>query len=84
MTTKAQPNDIDGCWEYNDSIDLTVIDPVFLGHNARNKAKKKYGLDFFIAQVIEAKSKKPFPAFFQTNQAGKAKGIIVVKLIREV
>ena len=72
VTNKAQPNDIDGCWKYNVAIDLAVIDPVFLSHNARNKAKKKYGLDFFMAQVIEEKSAKPFPEFFQTNR-GKVK-----------
>ena len=80
VTDTAAPNDIDGCWEYNDAIDLTIIDPAFLGRDARNKVKDKYGLDFFIAQRIEIESGEPFPKFFQINRDGKPKGIIVVDL----
>ena len=78
VTDKMEPNDIDGCWEYHDSVDLTAIDPAFLGRDARDKVRQKYGLDFFIAQVTEAESGKPFPKFFQTNREGEAKGIIIV------
>ncbi len=42
--------------------------------------KKKYGLDFFIASIIEAGSGLPFPKFFQVNRDGDLKGIIVVRL----
>lgn len=55
-----------------------ILDPIFLGN--RNEMKKKYGLDFFIANYIEAGSGLPFPKFFQKNRDGSAKGIIVVKL----
>lgn len=30
VTSKRDPSDIDGCWEYNDSLHQHVIDPVFL------------------------------------------------------
>lgn len=80
ITEKEEPNDIDGCWEYNDLMDLAVIDPVFLSKNSREEVKKKYGLDFFIAQRIEGWSKKPFPKFFQVNREGEAKGILFVEL----
>ena len=42
--------------------------------------KEKYGLDFFIANFIEAESGLPFPKFFQVNRNGEPKGILVVKL----
>jgi len=80
VTNKEEPNDIDGCWEYNDSVDLSAIDPVFLGFDARGKVKERYGLDFFVAHVIETVSGKPFPIFFQINRDGETKGIIVVNL----
>jgi len=80
ITDKDEPNDIDGCWEYNDSMDLNALDPVFLSMNSREEVKKKYGLDFFIAQQVEGRSGKPFPKFFQVNRDGEAKGIIVVEL----
>lgn len=76
-TGKKEPNDIDGCWEYNNLIDMQRLDPVFLG--SRLDMKKKYGLDFFIADIIEAGSGLPFPQFFQRNRDGDPKGIIVIK-----
>ncbi|MDH5415200.1 MAG: hypothetical protein OEW87_13775 [Flavobacteriaceae bacterium] len=80
ITDKDEPNDIDGCWEYNDLMDLSAIDPVFLSKNSRAEVKEKYGLGFFIAQRIEGRSKKPFPKFFQVNRDGDAKGILFVEL----
>lgn len=81
VTSKKEPNDIDGCWEYTPSVDINMLDPIFLGDRAG--MKKEYGLDFFIANYIEAKSGLPFPKFFQKNRDGSPKGIIVVKLGRE-
>lgn len=78
VTDKSEPNDIDGCWEYTNSVDHKALDKVFL--ESREKMKKKYGLDFFISNIIEGRSNLPFPKFFQVNREGKAKGILVVKL----
>ena len=81
ITSKDEPNDIDGCWEYNENVSLDVLDPVFLGDRAG--MKKKFSLDFFIANCIEADSGLPFPKFFQRNREGEAKGILVVTLVEE-
>lgn len=78
VTSKKEPNDIDGCWEYNELVDIGILDPVFLGN--RKQIKEKYGLDFFIANIIESDSGLPFPQFFQKNRDGDLKGIVVVKL----
>ena len=78
ITDKEEPNDIDGCWEYTPIVDSEKLDPVFLG--TREGMKDKYGLDFFIANIIEMGSGLPFPRFFQVNRGGDPKGIIVVKL----
>lgn len=78
VTGKKEPNDIDGCWEYNNLVDINVLDPIFLGD--RVGMKEKYGLDFFIANIVEAESGLPFPKFFQKNRDGESKGIIVIKL----
>lgn len=78
ISAKEEPNDIDGCWEFTSVVNTKMLDPVFLG--TREKMKKKYGLDFFIANIIEAGSGLPFPKFFQVNRDGDPKGIIVVKL----
>lgn len=49
-------------------------------HEGKCCHEKKYGLDFFIADIVEAGSGLPFPKFFQTNRNGDSKGIIVIKL----
>ncbi len=76
ITDKKEP--IDGCWEYTSVVDVEKLDSIFLG--SRGEMKNKYGLDFFIANIIEAGSGLPFPKFFQVNRDGDPKGIIVVKL----
>ena len=78
ITDKESPNDIDGCWEYTTAVDLEKLNPIFLA--SREDMKKEFGLDFFIANIIEAGSGLPFPKFFQVNRDGYAKGILVVKL----
>ena len=77
VTSKKEPNDVDGCWEYTERVDLGRIDPVFLAES-RAPMKGKYGVELFPAFVIEAGSGLPFPKFFQVNRDGEPKGILVV------
>lgn len=79
VTDKGDPNDIDGCWEYTPLVDSEMLDPVFL--RSRKDMKDKYGLDFFISNLVETGSGLPFPKFFQVNRDGDPKGIVVVNLI---
>ncbi|MBI1770725.1 MAG: hypothetical protein HYR67_20340, partial [Bacteroidetes bacterium] len=70
VTNKEKPNDVDGCWEYSEEVDLVKLDPVFLAET-REPMKEKYGVEFFPAGVIEAGSGLPFPKFFQINRDGE-------------
>lgn len=84
ITTKEFPNDIDGCWDYNENINLNILDPVFLDFkNSRKNMKHKYGVDFFIANTIELGSGLPFVKFFQSTRNGEEKGIILIELEEE-
>lgn len=78
VTDKQEPNDIDGCWQYDLSVNDEVLDPVFL--QSRQAVKEKYYLDFIMSHFIEAGIGKPFPEFFQLNRENGVKGIIVVEL----
>ena len=61
ITDKPDPNDIDGCWEYINSVDLNVLDKVFSDRGSREKAKEKYGLDFeYILGPIDLEKFKDF------------------------
>jgi hypothetical protein len=46
VTSKKEPNDVDGCWEYTERVDLGRLDPAFLAES-RTLMKKKYGVEFF-------------------------------------
>lgn len=85
-SSKIDPNDIDGCWSA-EGANLEKLDPRFWDfedtkdfQKKREEIKCKYGLDFFIAELIEGGSGRPFPEFFQTNRNGDFKGIVQINL----
>jgi hypothetical protein len=77
VTSKKEPEDVDGYWEYTERADLSRLDPVFLAES-RTPMKERYGVEFFPTFVIEGSSGLPFPKFFQVNRDGDRKGILVV------
>lgn len=83
VTAKPEPNDIDGCWDIDEYVDVEALDPVFLDFSHHRQAmREKYGLDFFIANTIELGSGMPFVEFFQINRDGQPKGILLIELRR--
>lgn len=81
VTTKADPNDVDGCWEWTDEVNLDLLDPVFLDFTRERRAMKDaYGVDFFLATWMEAGSGLTFLEFFQRNRSDVPKGIVRIDL----
>jgi len=81
VTTKAAPNDVDGCWEWHDAVNIDALDPVLLDFSHHRRAmQEKYGIDFFIANWMEAGSGLTFLEFFQLNRADEPKGIVMITL----
>ena len=81
VTTKADPNDIDGCWEWTEEGHLDLLDPVLLDFTqARRAMRDKYGVDFFLATWVEAGSELTFLDFFQQDRADDPKGIVQLDL----
>jgi hypothetical protein len=81
VTTKADPNDIDGCWEWTEEVHLDLLDPVLLEFTqARRAMRDKYGVDFFLATWVEAGSGLTFLDFFQRNRDDDPKGIVQLDL----
>lgn len=78
VTDKAVPGDFDLCWDHT-SVDLALIDPVFLDLAPPRAAQQaKYRGDL-LPNVSEGISGKLFVEFFQIDKAtGKPKGIIVL------
>ena len=81
VTTKTDPNDIDGCWEWTEEVNLDLLDPVLLDFTqARRAMQDKYGVDFFLATWVEAGSEITFLDFLQRNRADDPKGIVQIDL----
>jgi len=79
VTTKEEPNDVDGCWDPS-QVDEKELDPVLLDFSkGRAAMKEKYGVDFF-PNVIEGISGKVFYRFFQQNRDLEPKGILLVEI----
>jgi hypothetical protein len=85
VTTKAEPNDVDGCWQYAPAVDVAALDPVFLISSPENRVamKSRYGMDFFVAAFLDIGSGRPFAEVFQTGRDGSRKGIIRLDLAAE-
>lgn len=83
VTTKPYPGDFDACWDIQD-VDEEVLDPVFWNFTqGRAAQKKRFGGEFFPAQLPEGAMARAFVELFQVNKlTGTSKGIIAIRLRR--
>jgi hypothetical protein len=83
VTTKQQPGDFDACWDIQ-SVDEEVLDPVFWDFSqGRAAQKKRFGGEFFPAQLPEGATGRAFVEFFQVNKlTGDPKGIVGIRMGR--
>jgi hypothetical protein len=70
ITDKAEPGDIDGCFE-GLFINESAIDPIFIDSNL-DAQKAKYGVELVFGSNRAG--------FFQTDRYGNAQGIVVINL----
>ena len=70
ITDKAEPGDIDGCFE-GLYIDESIIDPIFIDSDL-DAQKARYGVEFVFGSNRAG--------FFQTDRYGNSKGIVVINL----
>jgi len=88
VTSKDRPNDVDGCWDYvPTAVDASKLDPVLLDFTPpRTAMKSKYGVDFMIAWQRLADPEAHGGTvldFFQEDEDGNAKGILLLELTYE-
>jgi hypothetical protein len=81
VTSKPEPGDFDACWGM-DGVDIDRLDAAFLDFsNSRARQKRRFGGEFFPAELPEGATGKTFLEFFQTDKAtGSAKGILAIDL----
>ena len=84
VTSKGEPNDVDGCWEYERRVVVDKLDPVFLDVDPPREAmRRKYGVDFLILGtplVDRTAGGRRIEEFFQVDRDGRAKGVVRVKI----
>ncbi len=85
-SNKLEPGDVDGCWSMI-GVNPNKLDKRFWDfknleeqEKNRNELRELFGIDFFIMGVIEGRSGKLFPIFFQRNLDNEPKGIIQINL----
>jgi hypothetical protein len=81
VTAKPDPDDFDGAWDYTD-IDLRRVDSVLVDltdmNSGRNRQKAKYGGELLIGK--EGRTGLWYQQFFQLDQDGGTKGIVLLDL----
>ena len=81
VTTKPYPGDFDACWDIQ-NVDENALDPVFWDFSqGRAAQKRRFGGEFFPAQLPEGATGRAFVEFFQVNKlTGEPKGIVAIRL----
>lgn len=81
VTIKPRPGDFDACWDIQ-GVDEQALDPVFWDFtDGRRMQKRRFGGEFFPAQLPEGATGRAFLEFFQMNKrTGEPKGIVAVRL----
>ena len=81
VTNKERPGDFDACWDV-EGVDPERLDPVFLDFSdGRTAQKRRFGGEFFPAQLPKGVTGRTFLAFFQAERrTGRRKGIVAVRI----
>jgi hypothetical protein len=80
-TAKPDPGDFDCAWDA-EGVDLSKVDPVLKDlvdlRTGRFRQKARYGGEFLVGR--EASTGMPFQLYFQQDQDGHTKGVILLDL----
>lgn len=80
VTAKSEPNDVDVAWDMG-SVDAEALDPIFFDfEDERAAQKRRFGAEFFPAQLVEGLTGRSFLRFFQSTRDDEPVGIVVVDL----
>jgi hypothetical protein len=81
VTDKPRPKDIDVCYDAREDADLVAMFPIYpTNRYTRAITIAEYGAEFFPSDMVEGASGKPFLDFFQTDKAGRPRGVIRIEL----
>lgn len=80
VTTKSEPADVDVAWDMT-GVDADVLDAIFFDFdNERAAQKRRFGGEFFTAQLVEGATGRSFLQFFQYTRDDEPVGIVALDL----
>lgn len=80
VTAESEPNDVDVAWDV-EGVDADALDPIFLEFAGERAAqKRRFGSEFFPAQLVEGLTGRLFLQFFGYTRDDEPVGIVVVDL----
>jgi hypothetical protein len=81
VTDKPRPKDIDVCYDAPEDADLAAMFPIYPTNRfTRDITISEFGAEFFPSDMVEGASGQPFLDFFQTDKAGRPRGVILIEL----
>ena len=83
VTEKPHPGDIDCCYDVPSGVNLQAMYPIW-PPTPMNRAWSKtlFKAEFFPSDTVETGSGQPFLRFFQSDVAGRSRGVVSVDLGR--
>jgi hypothetical protein len=67
VTAKSEPNDVDVAWDV-EGVDADAVDSIFFDfENERAAQKRRFGAEFFPAQLVEGFTGRSFVQFFSVH-----------------
>ena len=80
VTAQSEPGDIDVAWDMT-GIDADALDAIFFDfEDERAAQKRRFGGEFFPAQIVEGVTSRSFLRFFQYTRDDEPVGIVAVDL----
>lgn len=80
VTAKPEPGDVDVAWSIV-GVNPFALDPIFSDFSQDRAAqKRRFGAEFFPAEIREGDTGRPFGWFFQYTKSDERVGIVLVEL----
>lgn len=85
VTEKDRPGDIDCCYDVPPSVtNLNVMFPIWPCTRAnRDMSQRIFGAELFPSRAHATRSGEPYIEWFQTDDRGRPRGIVLLELTRE-
>lgn len=83
VTDKDRPGDIDGCYDPPSGANLGAMYPIWPWTPAnRAMSKTMFGIELAPSRFPATRSGEPYISFFQSDESGNPRGVVLIELGR--